>query len=561
MLEETREARMAPSEWIAITKFFPDATFDADQKSWKVVTFEGNGESHPELQRAIANIIGNIEERKSGDNIPRRKSRDNVDDVSKIADYEKLKEEYGITDPNPQPSSEIETNSLIVQPSQITLLTPTEAKIRIYPRSLRCSRCNYYEIPRDMGKVRSLSCPNCSEGRLRQESILFFCDSCGERQELAPIMRDPDKDGPSFSCIDEGCSGKLHLKIESPRLSDMKWQCNVTGNEFEVYNNCRFCSDFQNKMFKRMSIVTTSQGYLRPLSSAFIYFGENKKREIDKNDVTWQLSKNANVEQNEILNEFGIAEVEVIRNVESVVAIYGYSPEGENTKIKFFKDRGEYKAYVTRTVGKAILVSLDKKKVCLQVLSDMSEKITGAELAESEKSNLISQVQKYISDLTNESASADEAYSWLSELTLQVLSNQNIANKKFLGGLFKLLHSVEHLLVHKASLVSGLDETSFGGTVMVNGCGILIYERANVGAGGIDYIYTERLLEWIRESIAHVRDCRYDCSDGCVKCLFIRDPMCHPFWPHEIDRSYLLPNSLLSRSLLSKFWGLNIENE
>lgn len=96
------------------------------------------------------------------------------------------------------------------------------------------------------------------------------------------------------------------------------------------------------------------------------------------------------------------------------------------------------------------------------------------------------------------------------------------------------------------------------GKVLVDDYAILIYERAQVEAGGVEYIvrHDQMLTSWLSDAVRYVRDCRYECSEGCVKCLYIQDPLCHPILPREMPNTYLIPNELLSRKLLVDFWGL-----
>jgi hypothetical protein len=394
---------------------------------------------------------------------------------------------------------------------------------------------------------------------MRQMSLLFFCDRCGEQLEIVPVSKDPDKDGPDFSCDEPGCKDVLHLHM-GRKLADMSWVCGTTHTNLgQVRYSCRYCSDFANKQFKRMEIVPTTKAYLRPMTSAFVYFGDNRSTAISEEDIVWRLSAAGGQygQQRETLAEFGISDVNAIETVESVLAVYGYSPYGDDVKVRFFKQKSrdtgqfEYKSFITKTKGKGLVVELDKAKVCQIVLDNMSNRAMGGQI----ERETADRIGEYATQLKSGSGNADEIYAWLSQNSKAVLNEDPRTHSIFLD-LFRLLHSIEHLLTYQAAIVTGLEESSFNGMVMIDRCAILVYERANVEAGGIDYIYKEKLPEWINECVSWVRDCKYDCRDGCVKCLFIKDPMCHPFWPTEVDSSYIPPNSLLGRTLVNAFWGL-----
>lgn len=564
MIAEKPQARMSPSEWLAITKYFPHSTFDADQKSWIVTDFIGDNENHPQLQKAIAKIISRYELRNIDERTPRR-THVSIPDVQPAgrSAFEELAEEYGLKSEEvvegQQPVEGESSEPCLVLQDQIKMQVPKEAKVKLYPRGLRCDNCEHYEVPRDPSKITSLVCKECKTGRMRQISLLFFCDRCGEQLEIVPVSMDPDKDGPEFSCTENGCGGFLHLHM-GKKLTDMSWVCGTTHTDFgQVRYMCRYCSDFANRKYKRMEIVPTTKAYLRPMTSAFVYFGDNRGTTITNEDVVWRLGIAGDLynEQRETLREFGIFDVSAIETVESIRAVYGYSPYGDDVKVRFFKEKSretgqfEYKAYITKTKGKGLVVELDKFKVCQVVLSSMNNKAIGGlidkEISEKVKDCLI--------QLKSGKGNIDEIYSWLGQSAKETLNEDPSVQSPFLD-LFRLLHSIEHLLTYQAAIVTGLEENSFGGMVMIDKCAILVYETANVEAGGIDYICKEKLPDWINESVSWVRDCKYDCIDGCVKCLFIKDPMCHPFWPTEVDSSYIPPNSLLGRSLVSAFWGL-----
>ena len=105
-------------------------------------------------------------------------------------------------------------------------------------------------------------------------------------------------------------------------------------------------------------------------------------------------------------------------------------------------------------------------------------------------------------------------------------------------------------------MVTGLDEQTFGGLVMLEKCAILLYEKKNVSAGGIDFLLKmeENVQTWLSESRRQLLNCKNDCDDACPKCIFYRDPLCHPLWTKEFERRpYIIPNSLLSRKLCHTF--------
>ena len=85
----------------------------------------------------------------------------------------------------------------------------------------------------------------------------------------------------------------------------------------------------------------------------------------------------------------------------------------------------------------------------------------------------------------------------------------------------------------------------------------LIYENKDVSAGGIDYLIDKkRIYEWIFESRRQIVNCENYCKDGCGKCVYCSDPLCHPVWSKELEKTYVNNNKLLARSLAAQFIDL-----
>ncbi|UVS69303.1 DUF1998 domain-containing protein [Nitrososphaera viennensis] len=556
-IEETTKNYLRLTDWQAVTKRFPSSTFDSEQKSFRVMAFIGRTYENEQIQRNLANIISRIESRNSGISIQRRSSMTGQPSgPTRTNVLEELAEELGIDTAGGEDSSSTLVQKLpsLVLPQQVKLILPDEAKIMLYPRGLRCSTCSYYILQVDMGKHTTLQCPGCGKDKLRQISNLFFCKKCGNQHEITPPFTEPERDGPRFRCTKDGCAcagtGHLKLKLERP-LSRSKWICDKTGNEVSrVIYSCPSCARWTGvRDPAHMKLVSTTESYMKPMTFSTVYVSGNLEFSLENAVPTWTLNE-APSDVGQTIREYGIRDVHLIDDIESFTVVYGYAPYGDEVQPKTFKYRNpdtrtfEYHAYTTMSKGKAILVLLDKGRVCRVVLEDLAK-----EGADEYTRNMAKEYLKTV----NEDPAA--AYTWLAGLTRNVMT-AHTATPAANTSLFKLLHSVEHALTHHASLRTGLDESTFVGKVLVDDCAVLIYERAQVEAGGVEYLARHLLAPWISGAVRHVRDCRYECAEGCVKCLYIQDPMCHPLLPREIPDTYLLPNALLSRKLLVDFWGL-----
>ena len=561
---EEAEARLQFNDWEAISKRFPGSTFNSDRKSWRVLYMTGDTLSNPELKASIARLISRLEGMNmgmAGRPAQRGPPRAEVAETSPgpgLDVFSELAKEYGLEVRSPSHDDDLGQGTGLVAPEQVRVVWPSQGRISLYPRGFVCDNCHYYVIHTDLSKVKTLLCPTCKKASLRQVSYLFVCNHCGLQHEVTPLFTDPQRDGPVFKCSETGCDGVLKLDIRRP-VSRSKWVCSKTLNEIgPVIYFCPSCSTWgEKKNPVRMDMPFTTRPYFRPVMTSMLYVGNTSDFDPETLMPSWSLSAASeyNEEQRGIIREFGIRDVRVIDDVSSYTAVYGYSPYGRDVRARFFKGRSpetnqfEYRAYVTQSTGKAMYIALDKERVVRTVTEDLLKRLK-AEPSTPEFARTLRQNLTLLDD-----GSVDESYTWLMTETKKFLESGSSEGFK-LASLFKLLHSMEHTLTYHASLKTGLEEAAFVGKVALDGCGVLLYERAQVEAGGVEYIAKDLLPEWLDDSMRHVRDCSYECVDGCVKCLYVQDPLCHPFLPRELADVYIFPNSLLSRALLLKFWGL-----
>ena len=568
-MAEEQPARYVATDWQAITKRFPFSTFDADQKSWRVLYFDGDTLPHDQLQETLAAIISRILARQLADSPAQRsapkvasqREQDGLDVLKKIA------QEWGLEG---SVSESVETRAgesfpNFVLPDQIKIVSPREAKIVLYPRGLKCDNkdCNFYMVPTDLSKLDSLQCPDCKKGNLRQVSLIFFCEKCGYQHEITPRFTDPQKDGPVFKCEEDGCTGHLHLDLRRKRLTQSRWVCSRTKNETQVIYFCPFCSDWSKKNPKRMVLRPTTASYLKPMLYSAVYVGANREIKLADIEPIWSLNQSGNYtsEEKETIHDLGILNIHVIDNVTSYTAIYGYAPYGTDVQIRFFQQRNpdtnqfEYRAYMTQSQGKGLVIQLDKERIARVALENIIRQLGRADPG----GIALKEAREYLKTLEKGDNTAIEGvYTWLSTQTKEYLAETPINELKRLVPLFTLLHSLEHALTYQASLRTGLEESAFVGKVLIDDCALLIFEREQVEAGGVEYLAHDLLMRWLNEAMKHVRDCRYQCHEGCVTCLYIRDPLCHPFFPSEVPSAYIFPNYLLNRDLLLEFWGITL---
>ena len=212
--------------------------------------------------------------------------------------------------------------------------------------------------------------------------------------------------------------------------------------------------------------------------------------------------------------------------------------------------RYQYMAYASKSEGKGIEIILDKRRVLANLFPEYIK--SGTEVS-TFKTDEVKNWSAEIKDCSEERVS--EIYR---EVYRKTKNSIEEGDYYFSEGttdnldLFALLHSLEHAFSYMASLITGLDG-HFSGKIILSDCAILIYEMRNAGDGGVEYLIQERLADWFTTVSERINSCRYGCENGCATCLFIRDPTCNPVLPSEISGVRAVPNSLLNRSLVSRF--------
>lgn len=301
-----------------------------------------------------------------------------------------------------------------------------------------------------------------------------------------------------------------------------------------------------------MKVPYTSASNFKPEKISAVFDKDSEEFEPSNAVGEWSLG-DTSPNTRESLTRFGISDIKIIEEINAIDIVYGYKTQGAEAKHNFFDStdpkigRTTYDAYITKTQGKGMLVSLNKESVAKVVLEHLQKK--------AEKNNNKREL-KMVLDLKHDlSRDVAAKYKTLAKAQISEISD-SVISKSLDIPLLRLLHSFEHALVYQAPLSTGLEETSFQSKIFLLDCAVLIYERNEVEAGGVEFLCKNLLLDWLTDVRRHVLDCRYSCSEGCVSCLFIQDPLCHPLANTEIEGTYILPNSILSREMLIDFWNL-----
>jgi hypothetical protein len=466
-----------------------------------------------------------------------------------------------------------------VNASQVELYEINEHSMlnaEVYPLSFRCKKqtCGHYKIINPRGPI-DLTCPCCKEawcfncnrdvkfigGRcvicsnsvkrneMYQFSSVFACPRCAEVEELTPkTVKLKEIQGVNIPCqnTDRQCKGHMHFLMFGT-FQNSYWKCESCGYKLTLEKHCK-ChigrvedQGLQAKSSIMKPFPTSASSLASPLIKSYLYMGtgtitlESLKKEHDKSksvDESWNLDEEvANISSLIIKEKYGILNAFTVPKITTLIVVYGFisgiqsypTKISENERLaQFFKPRhsDKYHAYSVKTVGRGLVIILDKKKI-LQILKNagLSNHDEYDELVDSTKSRLDSQPFQKI-----------------------------IANTSGMP-LISLLHSIEHAFIKSLMNQTGLED--FGSKVMLDDCCIVLFEREDLASGGLLQLTKGKgaeFMKFLRNSESSLKSCSQLCEEACIACIFINDFYCQPYLPTEVSR-WFPPNSLLNRKL------------
>jgi hypothetical protein len=508
---------------------------DTDDQFWQVKYLSGDAPTNASenLRKKVSEAINNT--------VVSQMQQTTTTTQGQNTRLQQLAQTYGQTGPTSYVTTE-----------QVRLIIPTVGKVEIFPRGLNCNRCNYFEIP-DVTR-QNLNCPNqingqpCS-GTLKQIPRFFVCPQCGKTAEVSPYGN-KIRGTSTFVCGDKDggveCDGIIELYSKSPSAAGWRWICSKTKKEKQVFRYCNICKTPAGKK-QRMELPTPFTAFIKPLSMNFLLFGDEKLDE--PTDPEWSVeSLGSDPEREKLFSSFGIVGITKHSRIQSSSITFGtYRGDVQNVFVRYNEQarKNEYDAYVVQNEGKGLLVEFDKRKLAKCILEYV--------IKEDPNNASSAEISSKLKELKNcDQAKINEIYNWVYQKSAESFKQDNPFKQ-----LFAVLHTFEHALSKHAALITGLDYRTFTGTVMMSLGAVLVYENQDVSAGGVDYLTDKtRIHDWVFESRRQVANCENYCNDGCGRCVYCPDPMCHPIWSKEIEKSYILPNDMLARKLASELLDL-----
>jgi hypothetical protein len=586
----------------------PYTTWDADKVSVMTTEIEGRPLDDYEIKKDIAreldDIVGRISVyyynrsllmsraiKEIEKPIKKEKSPDTGETDAELAELG-LDSDYLELD---RPEVRWERKPVNVTPNMVELIEITEnSKIitSVFPRSFGCRYCGHFTII-DPDKNLDLECPCCKEQgmayckvcgskvkvdgkkcvkcrndttpiQLYQESIVNVCPRCANIMELAPLIFRPSDTNSEgvYECPE--CSktkkdrkrkrvGHLHLDL-GQNIGDAKWQCTNRKECNYQENLTHYCScgvykvpEGEKKDISLMKPRPTAASNTSAIAKTYISIGDNIEFDISKlrtrniqdmsenRDTSWRLDEIPERIREMIKQTYKIKDAYTVSDIRTIMAVYGYVSNvtvpgfDESKRLrKHFKQQGrlKYKAYVVKTKGNGLVIELDKEHIA-KVIGQYDSNAAGRSYDE-------------IIDEAIETMRLGEFQELIDNPDAQGL------------GIVSCLHAIEHSFLDTTVHQIGLDV--FGSKIMLRDCAIIVFEREEIGEGGVYQLTLEDQFLRFMNNVRKKFDCLHDCDDACIACVYTYDFNCQPYLQKEIRR-WFPPNSILNRHLGRKGLG------
>jgi predicted RNA-binding Zn-ribbon protein involved in translation (DUF1610 family) len=250
------------------------------------------------------------------------------------------------------------------------------------------------------------------------------------------------------------------------------------------------------------------------------------------------------------MKDIGIEKAFVINDFPVMSAVFGYTRGSVNsdecTLRSFGEDTkfpGKVPIYVNATETEAIVLQFDRYKILKWL--QMNNLVTEIP----EKNDILSQKIWFLNNLC---PSHIPIYDETKE--------DEIITKS----VYKLIHTISHSLLRKASGIVGLDKDSLAEMLLPNVPAIIIYSNNShdFQLGGLHTLFENGILNWIDTTENGVEKCLYDpvCIDGessCHACLHLSEVSCVHF-NRDLGRDVLIGKKN-DTSNISGFWEGHIK--
>jgi len=281
----------------------------------------------------------------------------------------------------------------------------------------------------------------------------------------------------------------------------------------------------------------------------------------------------------DVLDRLGIDGVQVIEDFPVQTFVYGYSrgsrEEGEARLNAFSQNQSDGDGtpiFVDTSETEAVQVDLDPADVLLWLTvnvpatSDPDRTRGPVTLPDVEDASpaTIDRARDTISDLST----AEQRAFLLNHLSpVEEYGRFELDAGDHLSGqvtehVFKLLHTMSHILLKQASTISGFDRTNLSEFLFPRALSIVVYanNREEFNIGGMNTMVEQQLDNLLGQAEARGNDCVYDpvCSQregACLSCLHVSEISCS-YFNQVLCRDYLYGSRPNTGRDIHGFWEL-----
>lgn len=252
-------------------------------------------------------------------------------------------------------------------------------------------------------------------------------------------------------------------------------------------------------------------------------------------DVARLLNTNANPEQYaQIAERFGIKSARVCDRIPFVSCSYGYtrveSEWKEGVQLHALKEEkpGRKNIYATKLNTEGVLFEFDRKKIIEWLLTNQI-------ITMEEAPNLESEEEIKIWFLNNIKPSLIHPFSTIDETA-----------SKETYYVYRLIHSLSHLLIRAAADIGGLGKDSLSEYIFPGVPAVLIYCQNSQGfnLGSLFNTFEAYFDKWMNKAYTSAQKCIFDpiCIErqkACMGCLFVNEVSCQHF-NKDLDRALVV---------------------
>ena len=252
-------------------------------------------------------------------------------------------------------------------------------------------------------------------------------------------------------------------------------------------------------------------------------------------NVAHLLNTNANPEQyTQIAERFGIKSARVCDRIPFVSCSYGYtrveSEWKEGVQLHALKEEkhGRKNIYATKLNTEGVLFEFDRKKIIQWLLANEI-------INEEEVPNLDSEEEIKIWFLNNIKPSLIHPFTTIDETA-----------SKETYYVYRLVHSLSHLLIRAAADIGGLGKDSLSEYIFPGIPAVLIYCQNSQGfnLGSLFNTFEAYFDKWMNKANTSAQKCIFDpiCIErqkACTGCLFVNEVSCQHF-NKDLDRALVI---------------------